>query len=1185
MANAEAHRIREYLLGQLTAAEEEQVELRLLTELDFAEEYDIVVSELTDDYIAGKFERDERAQMETQFFKSAERQKKLKFALALKKRKSELDADKSKKSWFKSYLAIAASLVLLAGGGFYIWRTLSINSDLNEGLAALQSAYRDERPLEARLAGFNYAPQANQRGQPAKADYVKRDLAASLLLRAATEHPSAESKRALGLYYLAEHQFDKATDQFQAALAVNPQDAEAHSDLAAALLETGKIQSLGSEKGREIETFARSLEHVNKALELNPSLLEAYFNRALLYQSMLLPRQAEAAWQEYLRQDPNSRWADEARRNLKELEENRRRTSQNKSDALSDFLAAYRARDDTSAWKVVSQNYTSAGNEVTNRLLDSVLDPGNNSSFRDTTLSALSYLAGLELSRSGDHYSSALVLQYERTVPKLRPVLSAARQHLKRGYDLFTQSKFTEAVGEYRDAKQEYERAGDTIETAFVDYLLAHCYIFLPATEKARLIFERLASIYARSEYRWLLAQSLYGLAHISADSSMYSKALDYSARALAKFEQAGDLNGILKCLTQLADFNQALNQNIKSFGYLNRGLSLEGDARSDPMQRWGMLVGMALSLGSLQLNAAALFYQEEALIVAIEMGRPLIIARSHGYVGSAFAAMKMYPQAVGEATKAFDIGRSIREGTGGVEIMANASQQLGDIHRQASDCAKAVEDYDTSIEYYGRLGLDYYGYLSHKGKLLCFMNTLADRAVSDELQTVFRLSENYRAKITAESQRNSFFDMEQSVFDLAINYESARMKDQIGAFQYSEDSRARSLLDAVHESAEARRKSYGPDPGLSAVTKAKSLNSIREMMPRGAQILQYAVLEDKLLMWIVNESGIHQEEVPIGVRALTEKVRAYLETINKLPIGDGADSPDQAQDLYRILIAPAEPFLDKSKFLCLVPDKILHFLPYSALISPTTSRYLIEDYNLGGAPSSSIFVDLSSAAQRKSGRFDERLLSVGNPHFDRAAFDLVDLPSSAREAQAISSFYKKSRVFLRDEARKSIIKDEMGKADVVHFAMHYVLNSQSEMLSGFPLTPERVTPNNSENSNGLLQSSEIYGMSLSRTRLVVLSACRTAIEQEYRGEGPVGAARPFLVAGVPTVVASLWSVDSGASAELMINFHRHRIREGLPVTEALRKAQVEMARGQSLLYRHPYYWAPFLTIGGQSPY
>jgi CHAT domain-containing protein len=113
-----------------------------------------------------------------------------------------------------------------------------------------------------------------------------------------------------------------------------------------------------------------------------------------------------------------------------------------------------------------------------------------------------------------------------------------------------------------------------------------------------------------------------------------------------------------------------------------------------------------------------------------------------------------------------------------------------------------------------------------------------------------------------------------------------------------------------------------------------------------------------------------------------------------------------------------------------------------------------------------------------------------------------------------------------------------------------------------------------------LLYLNELYGMKLPHTRLVVLSACQTGLGQYYRGEGIVSLVRPLLAAGVPTVVASLWSVDSKATSDLMIEFHRQRkLNAGTPAAEALRRAQAEVANA----YEHPYYWAPFIVVGGKS--
>jgi len=120
-----------------------------------------------------------------------------------------------------------------------------------------------------------------------------------------------------------------------------------------------------------------------------------------------------------------------------------------------------------------------------------------------------------------------------------------------------------------------------------------------------------------------------------------------------------------------------------------------------------------------------------------------------------------------------------------------------------------------------------------------------------------------------------------------------------------------------------------------------------------------------------------------------------------------------------------------------------------------------------------------------------------------------------------------------------------------------------------------RIDPN-----DGLLYLSELYGIKLPRTRLVVLSACQSGLGQYYRGEGIVSLVRPLLAAGVPTVVASLWPVDSKATSDLMVEFHKQRkLTAGVQAAEALRRAQIALAR----TYEHPFYWAPFIVVGGRS--
>jgi CHAT domain-containing protein len=755
---------------------------------------------------------------------------------------------------------------------------------------------------------------------------------------------------------------------------------------------------------------------------------------------------------------------------------------------------------------------------------------------------------------------------------------------MRGAYALFRTSQYKDAVVSYSEAKRQYEKLGDLTEQIFVEYRLAHCYLFLKDLKQAELIFKRLSAVCLVRGYPWLTAQCLYGLSHASYDNSQYTKAIDYSRRALTGFERAGDLNGILKSLTQLAQANQTLNRIDRAFKYLSRALTLGSETPVDPLAKWGMLLQIAFDMSSQDLHQAALVYQKEALEVALKMGRPLITSRSYDNLGSKYAAVKRYTDGIEAANRAMKIGEAMPNNSGGKEIIAHAAQQLGDIRRQAGKCDQAISDYDKSIDIYKELKIEYYSYVAHKGKLICFIASNNDQASSDELPRVLALCGEYRSKITDQSQRVSFFANQQSVYDLAIVYASARLHDSNKAFNYSEESRARAFLDEIRQGAQVLEKNEEPEVNLPTVTRSMSLAEIQKNIPVGSQILQYAVLDNRLLMWVVTQSEFH--EVSVESEQLNQKVHAFLDHVNRAG-GDPGEAAKSAEDLYSILIAPVESFLDKSKYLCIVPDKILNYVPYQALVSPATTRFLIEDYDLGTAPSTTTFIDLTGSAQKKAGSFDEQLLSVGNPHFNQTDFDsLVALPSAATEAETVATLYQnpKSRVLLNDEATETEVRSQIEKSDVAHFAMHYIVNDQIETLSGFPLTPDKESIEN-ETSNGFLQSYEIYGLRLPRTRLVVLSGCQTGIEQHYAGEGAIGAARPFIIAGVPTVVATLWPVDSEASAELMANFHRHRIRDPLPVAQALRRAQIEMARSNDPRYRHPYYWAAFNTIGGFSSY
>ena len=96
---------------------------------------------------------------------------------------------------------------------------------------------------------------------------------------------------------------------------------------------------------------------------------------------------------------------------------------------------------------------------------------------------------------------------------------------------------------------------------------------------------------------------------------------------------------------------------------------------------------------------------------------------------------------------------------------------------------------------------------------------------------------------------------------------------------------------------------------------------------------------------------------------------------------------------------------------------------------------------------------------------------------------------------------------------------------------------------------------------------------------MVVLSACETSRGREIDGEGMVGLAWIFATAGVPTVVASSWKVDSETTTDFMIDFYALlNDKNRTTKAEALQKAAINKVRTGKT--REPFYWAGFALFG-----
>ncbi|MGH9969810.1 MAG: CHAT domain-containing protein [Pyrinomonadaceae bacterium] len=1206
--------LRQYLLGQVTEAQRQVLEERLLSEDNFLQELEVIEDDLVDHYVAGDLAVEDRQKFEEYFLAIPERVQKIKFARALKKYVSSAAGQEQSKGletspfssrsrffniWRQplpaSSWAIAAAAVVVLGLGFAIWRGFFVQSDVEKGLVALNAAYREQRPIEARISNFDYAPYSVTRGNGTERGTESELRLAELTLLDALKNKSTPAvHHALGKVYLANRNFDRAIEQFEEALKSDPNNAQLASDLGAAHLEKAKIDfprgranPTSPELGKGMEELARSLEALNKALELNPNLLEALFNRALVYQEMLLPRQAQEDWKKYLEKDGNSKWADEARRHLMILEENKPKTSRTKVELLQDFLAAYEAKDDERAWEIIrrSRDAFSAGKLIRDQLLDQYLRTSVNGKSHDaeSALEALAFVGKLEL-RTGDVYTSELTRFYRFSSPTQREILTRARELVKMGQQSFARASPLEAIEIFNEAKRLFERSGNHWETQYADLWIGYCYLNSSNTKRSITVLQRLASSFERQDYKWLHMRALHLLSGAEYNFSEYSRAINHNQLSLALAEEMGDAIGAFNALSILIEQYRYIGNYGSSLACIQRSLSILDSCALNEIQiaqHYGII---ASSLSSSGFHSAAAVYQTEALRQALTTSQVQTISRAYANLGTIYGKISNFSEALKNAKLAYDTAKSHSDESIKRRMMAYTSLQIGDLYKQAGETTKAIESYDECLELCESLD-DYYGlYEAHKNRLFCYILLKNDSAAKEELQTTLSLVEKYRAQIREGDNRNHFFDIEQSVYDLAIDFEYSRMKNPEKAFEYSEASRSRSLLDLVNSNANVSSVSSDishPDIVFDSLAQPLTLRDIQKRIPHQAQVIQYTVLSDKVLIWVITKTDFSTLESKVGQEDLVKKVFHYLQELARGSTSQTPQMPTEAKQLFDILIKPVEPLLQKSSSIYVVPDKVLNYLPFAALISPATNKFLVEDYLTVISPSSSLLVHSSEIGLKKKGKTVERILSVGNPSFDRSEFpELAELPAAAREAEEVAKYYDSSCLLTGPMARKSRIQMEMEKSQVIHFAVHSVFNQRTPLRSKLLLTKE-VPAAGDGLSGSELEARDIHRMKLSNAKLVVLSACQSGVEQYYGGEGMISLARPFLAANVPVVVASLWAVDSDSTAELMISFHKFRRRYHLSSAEALRRAQLDMLSSPDERLRQPYCWASFITVGG----
>jgi len=320
---------------------------------------------------------------------------------------------------------------------------------------------------------------------------------------------------------------------------------------------------------------------------------------------------------------------------------------------------------------------------------------------------------------------------------------------------------------------------------------------------------------------------------------------------------------------------------------------------------------------------------------------------------------------------------------------------------------------------------------------------------------------------------------------------------------------------------------------------------------------------------------------------------------------GGGPESAAGAE-LRRLVWEPLRPHLDGVSTVLVSPDGALAWIPWGALPGDTPGQVLLEERRLVLVPVPQLLPELLAGQQPA----EPSLLALGSVAYDedpgavvsiaasraaprsggdgRLSFSVLDGtgPEIEKLAAGFRQAFPEQRVELLrgGSASEARFRADAPRYRYLHLATHgffapeplrpprdpgrlggMVMEGREEavgfhpgLLSGLALAGANRAPE-PDKDDGILTALEVSGLDLSRTELVVLSACETGLGWTMQGEGMLGLQRAFQAAGARAVVSSLWPVDDAATQALMGRFYGNLWEKKLGKLEALREAQLWM--------------------------
>ena len=991
------------------------------------------------------------------------------------------------------------------------------------------------RVAQARITGgFAYAPCATTR----EGDHLIRGLVCvnperamartGWALRRTGERLRREAgpgneggQHASGVWSMLWDQPSDAAETLRAAAARDPRDAGLQNDLAVAL-------SLRAEREDDPSSLVDAYAAADSAVRIDPRMPEGWFTLAVLLERLQLRADATTVWRHYLSLDPASPWAAEARARLPGLAD--------VPDAWPVEAARLGAAIAASDARTVRAIVTAFPSRARAFASDTLVawgvaavgdDPGRAAQLLDAARAVATSLAAV----TGDWMWQEAVRAIDDASPPGAPrwrALAAGHALLARGMALLDSQEFAGAEVQLREALEVLGPAGSPA-APFARLQLASAQFSRNRLDSA---LRNLEAVRRTSPRQYLVVRSLAaqmaGLIHdIRAD---YVHVVASYDSATVEGRTTGEPDITLRVGAWLAQRTAILRGREAGWRVLYGALVATRQFPGRYRSLQSVYSGAALATAS-DAPRLSVRYGEEAVRLARNLGNPSFAAAAWTRRAEQLAQIGDFGPANAAVDSAFTAAARVGQPEARAQLLSDAALVRGLLAlREAPATSEGV--LQSVVDEYRATG--YARGLGPAILLLAQARVRAGRldAGSEAFDSAMAVTERERSSVGDLDERVAFLDHTRAVLDQIVSFR-ARRSDVRGAFDLVERTRARVLLEQL-----AQRRARAPVPSR--------VDELQRRLGVDQVVLAYTVLPDETLLWIVRRDRLELRNVAVGQSDLESLVTRFRQLTGDR--GAGVEVLTLLERLHQLLIAPAGGLAPGSR-LTIIPDRWLHFVPFAALRDRTTGRYVVEDHEVTYAPSATLLLEaLSHPAPR--GWRPTRVLAIGDPAFNRDAFHLPPLPASAREAKAIGAVYGRGTVLVGASATDAALDAAVHDAEVVHFAGHAVVRPDAPRMSHLVLASAGP-------SDGAVFSGEISQWGLSRTRLVVLSACTTSGGRLSVTEGPSSLARAFFAAGVPLVVASLWAIEDEGAADFFSAFHA-RVAQGEAPAAALRATQLD---------------------------